>query len=212
MKRCLTLSVALISAMLVSAVLFSGCSAKESPVFKLISLIQQEKNDEAIALAEKLTEKSPDNTQAHRFLLTAAVAKNEGDRYKKKYAELAKAEPFNGSGVNPSILTTATTPVLGSMWDVSLDCTGWSPSVGAVFGYTQPAAVPIGLAIGEVLFNPASAQQILQTLPHGGGVALFSFNIPADPSICGGELFMQGACFGSPGTQLTNRLDLRAGN
>jgi tetratricopeptide (TPR) repeat protein len=93
MKRCLTLSVALISAILFSAVLFSGCSAKESPVFKLISLIQQEKYDEAIALAEKLTEKSPDNTQAHRFLLTAAKAKGEGDSYKKKYAELAKAEP-----------------------------------------------------------------------------------------------------------------------
>jgi len=119
--------------------------------------------------------------------------------------------PNNGSGANPSTLTTASTPVLGSAWGVALDCTGWSPSVGAVFGYPQPAAVPIQLAIGELLVNPASAQQILQTLPHGGGVVNFNFNIPADPVLCGGELFMQGACFGSPGTQLTNRLDLRAG-
>ena len=143
----------------------------------------------------------------------ACVAGVSGDWvFEVSYRKLARTFTVNGSGANPVLLTSPNAPVLGTTWNADLDCTGWTPNIGAIFGYSQPAASPIQLAIGELLINPGSAQQILRTLPHGGGVAAFSLPVPPDVSICGDSLFVQGACFGDPGTQLTNRLDIRAGS
>jgi tetratricopeptide (TPR) repeat protein len=75
------------------AALLFGCAKQEPPIFKLIQLMQDGKNDEAIALGEELTAENPDNTQAHRFLLRSAFDKNEAEEYRKKYEDLARANP-----------------------------------------------------------------------------------------------------------------------
>lgn len=77
----------------VCVLLLLGCSKKEPPLFQLIQFVQEEKYDEAIALGEKLTAENPDNTQAHRFILKSALAKNDAENYRKKYEELIQADP-----------------------------------------------------------------------------------------------------------------------
>ena len=80
-------------AVLICTVLLVGCSKKEPPIYRLIQLMQEGKNDEAIALGKKLTDKNPDNTQAHRFLLRSAFAKNETEKYRKIYEDLTMEKP-----------------------------------------------------------------------------------------------------------------------
>jgi len=73
--------------------LLAGCGKKEPEIFKLIQLFQEAKFDEAIALAEKLAEKNPDDSQAHRFLIKSALGKGEQEKYKARYLELTKTKP-----------------------------------------------------------------------------------------------------------------------
>ena len=82
-----------ILAVLLCVVLLAGCSQKEPPIYLLIQLMQEGKDDEAIALGQKLTDENPDNTQAHRFLLKCAFAKNETEKYRKIYEDLARENP-----------------------------------------------------------------------------------------------------------------------
>jgi tetratricopeptide (TPR) repeat protein len=70
-----------------------GCSPKQPPIFQLIQLNQERSYDKAIALAEKLIAENPDTAQAYRFLLQAAEATGKTDEYRKRYAELAQANP-----------------------------------------------------------------------------------------------------------------------
>ena len=79
--------------LLLCVLLFAGCSREEPPIFQLIQLFQEGKHDQAIELAEKLTAENPDNSQAYRFLIKAAVASGRGEEYRSKYQELAKADP-----------------------------------------------------------------------------------------------------------------------
>ncbi len=79
--------------LLLCVLLSAGCSRGEPPIFQLIQLLQEGKHDQVIELAEKLTAENPDNSQAYRFLIKAAVAKGEGEKYRSKYQELAKASP-----------------------------------------------------------------------------------------------------------------------
>ncbi len=88
MKRCFKMF-----AVAACAALLFGCAEQEPPIFKLIQLMQEGKSDEAIALGEKLTTENPDNTQAHRFLLRSVFEKNETEKYRKTYEDLARANP-----------------------------------------------------------------------------------------------------------------------
>ena len=73
--------------------LLAGCGEKEPEIFKLVQLFQEEKYDEAIALAEKLAEANPDDSQAYRFLIKSAFAKGEQEKYKARYQELVQKKP-----------------------------------------------------------------------------------------------------------------------
>ncbi len=79
--------------LLIGVLLLVGCSRSEPPIFKLIQLIQEGRHDEVIDLAEKLIAENPDDSQAHRFLIKSAMARSEGEKYRKKYQELIKANP-----------------------------------------------------------------------------------------------------------------------
>ncbi|RJP21810.1 MAG: tetratricopeptide repeat protein [Candidatus Abyssobacteria bacterium SURF_5] len=80
-------------ALAAALVLFAGCAEKQPPLFQLIKLFQEEKFDQTIALAEKLTAENPDNSQAHRFLIRAAREQNALNSYKEKYEKLVQENP-----------------------------------------------------------------------------------------------------------------------
>ncbi|MBI4831070.1 MAG: tetratricopeptide repeat protein [Candidatus Lindowbacteria bacterium] len=79
--------------------LLASCASKEPPIYQLISLYQQKKYDEAIAFAEKLTAKNPDDSQAYRFIVRSVIDKNPAeagkdlDKFKEKYGQLAQKNP-----------------------------------------------------------------------------------------------------------------------
>jgi tetratricopeptide (TPR) repeat protein len=78
---------------LIAVLLIAGCAPKQPPIFQLSELEQQGKYDEAIQLAEKLTAENPDDSQAFRFLVRAARAKGELEKYREKYQRLTEANP-----------------------------------------------------------------------------------------------------------------------
>ena len=71
----------------------AGCAPKQPPIITLIQLLQENKHDEAIELAEKLVAEDPNNSQAYRFLIQAVTAKGETEKYRTKYQDLIAANP-----------------------------------------------------------------------------------------------------------------------
>ena len=88
---------------------------------------------------------------------------------------------------------TAAAPVLGSTWTASVDLSTTGHSVAWVFGYAEPATIPLGGGQTVLVFGTT---EILGLLPSSGTVANFSAPVPADPSLCGFEIFTQAAHFG----------------
>ncbi len=78
---------------IVCILVLAGCAEKEPPIIKLIKLMQDGEYDAAIEFGEKLVKQNPDNSQAHRFLLSSAMNKGMGEEYRAKYEELVKANP-----------------------------------------------------------------------------------------------------------------------
>lgn len=79
--------------LLIAVSIIAGCAEKQPPVFELIRLTQDEKYDEVIVLAEKVISENPNDSQAHRFLVRAALEKGEIEKYAQKYQELVQAHP-----------------------------------------------------------------------------------------------------------------------
>jgi tetratricopeptide (TPR) repeat protein len=79
--------------LVVAVALIAGCAEKQPPILELIRLTVEGKHDEVITLAEKMTSKNPNDTQAHRFLVRAALEKGQLDKYVRKYQELVQAQP-----------------------------------------------------------------------------------------------------------------------
>ena len=77
----------------VGVAFFAACSSKQPPIFDLISLYQQGKYDEAIALAEQLAAENPDDTQAYRFMIRSAIEKKEEQKYRDRFQDLIQAKP-----------------------------------------------------------------------------------------------------------------------
>ena len=128
------------------------------------------------------------------------------------YRKAPKATPMNGSGANPMILSAASGPVLGAPWTVDLDCSGFAAGPAAFLAYKEPAAAPIPTMFGEFLVNPATPNLILNVQSHSSSSVSFTNTPPLNLAFCGFTLAAQGLCFGAPGPQFSNMLDVRAGS
>ena len=123
----------------------------------------------------------------------------------------ALAIPRNGSGVNPVLLQNLTPPALGTTWQASVDCTGFAFGLAVLIIHAGPASGPV-IGAGELLVNLATPRLLGIALLHGGGSVTFGGPIPNNISLCGLMGYVQGACTGAPGAQLTNALDLQLGS
>ncbi len=123
----------------------------------------------------------------------------------------ATADTFNGSGVNPVILTADSGPPLGGKWCVSVDASGHAPATVSLVVVAGPNP-GVSTSVGELLINPSGGLRFgTFTMPHTGGPVDYKFDIPSLPRLCGFEAFAQAVVFGAPQTELTNRLDLVIG-
>jgi len=128
------------------------------------------------------------------------------------YERAAAATVNNGTGANPLTLTNVSTPSLGATWTVDLDCTGHAASIASMLGYTGILGTPATFSFGELIIDPGSILILKQNKAHGGGVATYNNVVPNDVSLCGLTMYVQGACFGAPGVQLSNALAVRVGD
>ena len=112
---------------------------------------------------------------------------------------------FNGSGVNPLILSPVSGPVLGQPWTLVLDCNGADPSMLALWRLSylsQPTPIPS--AWGEILVALSGPGQNYVS-PHGGTVAVLGGgSLPLDMSFYGVCWNVQGFCGDTPTGYLSN--------
>ena len=97
----------------------------------------------------------------------------------------------NGSGQNPSILTSSAIPTLGGTWTGTLNCSAYRPGA-AVLIARRASAVGTFTPFGEVLITGSlvfADRQQYSLLP-----SMFSWNVPNDMSMMGIELHIQGVC------------------
>jgi 3-phytase len=117
------------------------------------------------------------------------------------------------NGSNPPLLTTSVTPLLGTTWQADLDCSGYKKSVrGYLFAYSEPAGGTF-VAAGEVLVDLKSQRVFdLSERRHGRGMVVsFHVPIPADISLCGMEMSVQGMCDDRHSAGLSNAIDMVLG-
>jgi hypothetical protein len=122
---------------------------------------------------------------------------------------LATTAVRNGRGVNPVTLSQASPPTWGSTWSATLDCTGHAAGLAFVFGYSQPAK---GLltSVGELLVS-GSRTFWLQSVHNSGPTTLQATLPPYSVALIDLPVYIQGACTGAPGIQLSNALDVVIG-
>ena len=123
---------------------------------------------------------------------------------------MASVRVLNGSGVNPQTLDASSPPRLGQALSLELDCSAHASGTAFLSGRGAPGQVLLP-PYGEVLTDLSRPGLFRVAQPHLGGRADFGFTVPDDTALCGFELYVQGLCFGAPGAQLSNALELTIG-
>jgi hypothetical protein len=119
----------------------------------------------------------------------------------------ARATVRNGSGVNPVVLSSVATPVLGGTWAARLDCTAHGSGLASLVVAGHRVVRPT--VYGELLIG--GGRVIQRILPHASSTVFFAEPVPSDAALAGVEVFSQGVCTGSPIARVTNALDLVLG-
>ncbi|HED66299.1 MAG TPA: hypothetical protein ENJ09_12180 [Planctomycetes bacterium] len=109
--------------------------------------------------------------------------------YVLKHAETLLA---NGSGVNPTCMTTVDAPVIGHDWTIDVDTSAFPTAASSeVVVYRDFLASPVLRPIGEILIDRQSGFVARSTVA-GFGVVRHTFPIPNDPFLVGITLAAQG--------------------
>ena len=120
----------------------------------------------------------------------------------------ARATVRNGSGANPSCLTSISPPRLGASWSVRIDPTLVPfTQVSQLVVRDAPASGTL-LSYGEALIGGIKLFSASQPAQAAGNV--FSFPVPNDVNLVGVAAFSQAVLVG-PGIQLCNALDVVVG-
>lgn len=117
----------------------------------------------------------------------------------------------NGSGLNPTCLSSSLLPTLGSAWSCSVDTTQLGLPVFTTYlqAHTQPSA-GLFLPYGEVLVDITSPQVVTLIQAPVAGIATHVAPIPNEASLAGATVTLQAAVIGSD-IELCNALDLTLG-
>jgi len=111
--------------------------------------------------------------------------------------------------VNPNGLTTFETPILGSVWNSTVDLAGADIAVLLIGlgGPTSGVVLNSGAISGELLVLPPFVRPPI-TSPTGN----LGLPLPGSPSLLGARLFAQGATLtGGLPLELQNAIDLTLG-
>lgn len=150
--------------------------------------------------------------------LLASNAQGSDSETKASYISVlapptASATFRNGSGVNPSIFTSTSLPIIGTIWNSTVDA-GAVGGTGLVLvlGFSGSlTGVPTGF--GELLVDVGAQFTLLAFGIPFGGIASVSYPVPNDANLAGLAVFTQAYVDGVTGGsgQLTNAYDLIVG-
>lgn len=121
---------------------------------------------------------------------------------------LAPTAERNGAGVNPTTLSQATEPVLGTPWQLTLDCSAHAPGVASLYGFSERLTGPL-LAYGQPLVG--GTQYFFLAQSHASGPVTFTLGVPPLLALIDVPVHVQGAISGAPGTRLSNAIDALIG-
>jgi len=113
----------------------------------------------------------------------------------------------NGLGVNPVILSADAPPVVGSAWEVRVDCTGFRHGVVLHVAVDGPfEGRPFGRR-GQVLIDLRRRPLLRALARHAGTETRIVHRVPASPALVGLSFYSQAMVTGTKGARLTNALD-----
>jgi len=121
--------------------------------------------------------------------------------------EVASSSVLDGSGVNPSILRELFPARLGTVWAARMDIDDQPLNTTTLLYFSAGSRTPLPTPFGEVLIDPTR-----RLGPARPGQGAYTNVIPADTSLIGFVLFLQGGVLpGSAPLFLTNALRVRVG-
>ena len=100
---------------------------------------------------------------------------------------------FNGSGVNPSCMTTVTPPVVGAVWDIEVDSGAFPGATSTIVTIKRVLSAGPVLPWGQVLLSADSTVVLTSTVPASGGIDVHSVPIPNHPGLAGSVFALQGS-------------------
>jgi hypothetical protein len=119
-----------------------------------------------------------------------------------------RATVFNGSGLNPVILSSVTPPALGADWNVALDASAYPGATSTYLlgrvGSTSGTLYPFG----ELLIDLATPFVFAASAPVVGGISTHVLPLPANPAFQGLTSYVQGALLGVSPAVATNALQI----
>ena len=113
----------------------------------------------------------------------------------------------NGLGVNPLILSAESTPVVGSVWDVSVDCSGLRRGLVLHLAVDTLAEDPRPSRLGQALIAWDRPPLTVGLAKHEGLPLVLHERVPACPALVGQPFYSQALVTSSLGTRFTNALD-----
>jgi hypothetical protein len=118
----------------------------------------------------------------------------------------ATATVYNGSGLNPVILSSTTPPALGSTWMADVDTSAY-PSATSTYllGHAGQSAGTL-FPFGELLLDLSSPFVFSHAAVVSGGMSTHSIALPNNPSLAGLQSYAQAAVLGVTPAVATNGL------
>ena len=122
-------------------------------------------------------------------------------------AEVSVLVVRNGLGINPVILSADDAPVVGKVWEVTVDCTGFRRGLVVHVVVAAPLDGPVLGGLGQVLVDLQQARFALASAQHFGTPTVLREQVPPSQALAGLEFYSQALVTGALGAKLTNALD-----
>jgi hypothetical protein len=116
------------------------------------------------------------------------------------------ATVYNGSGLNPVILSSATPPALGSTWMVDVDASAYPSATSTYLLGRAGQSAGVLFPFGELLLDLSSPFVFAQAAPVSGGISTHALPLPANPALAGLTSYAQAAVLGVSPAVATNGL------
>jgi hypothetical protein len=119
------------------------------------------------------------------------------------------ATVYNGSGLNPSVLTSTTPPALGTTWTVAVDASAYPAATVTYLQGRMGSSAGTLFPFGELLIDLGSPFVFASIAPVSTGLSTHSFALPGNQSFGGLVIYVQAGILGITPAVATNGLRVK---